>query len=259
MSCFLFRFVEGPEQKGVFLQRHDRVERRVFHVGRGAAFEPNVRLVRQTLTERQHHAALADTCFARENDGLAAALCREAPSVHQKPKLLTTSDHRSGQILSRFTRAARTRRTNRAMDRDGPGDAFQRVHAELFSDEMPSHQPERRVAHDHGPRCREFLEPRREIRGVPERQGLSPGARPHFSDHHGAGVETDARRELHAVAAFESRFDLRERVDDRSPARVALSASSSCAVGKPKYTTRPSPRYCATYPSWRSTAAVDAS
>jgi hypothetical protein len=41
-----------------------------------------------------------------------------------------------------------------------------------------------------------------------------------------------------------------------SPARTALSASSSCACGYPKYTRTPSPMYFATKPPKRCTASV---
>ena len=44
-----------------------------------------------------------------------------------------------------------------------------------------------------------------------------------------------------------------------NPARTARSAACSCACGKPKYTSMPSPRYCAINPSYLAITAVQAS
>ena len=162
----LLRIVEDAEQEGVFLHPHDRVQGRVLHVRGAAALEPDVRFVRQSLTEGEHDATLADAGFARERDGLAAAFGGQAPAVNQKTKFLPTSDQRSGRILPGIARS-RPHGTARGRGRRRRAFAmpFSACTSERFGHEVASYQPEGGVAHDDGARGGQFLESRRQIGG----------------------------------------------------------------------------------------------
>ena len=128
--------------------------------------------------------------------------------------------------------------------------AFQRVHAELLELETRADQRARRRARHERLRTAPApgAVPRR---SAPRRARAAPcaAARPSRRSPRGRCARPAARRCGLRTPASSSWFSASTRASSASPARSARSGSSSCATGWPKYTSTPSPRYCAIVPS----------
>ena len=113
------------------------------------------------------------------------------------------------------------------------------------------HQARRHLTDHHRVGRRQPFQARRNVHRVPRGQVLVPPPTAHFSHHHGSGMDTDPYRQLHALLPLQTGIERRgDRLDMPSPACTPRRASSSCATGQPKYTSNPSPRYCAMWPAY---------
>ena len=178
-----------------------------------------------------------------------------ACSQRRSSNSISSSRPTSG--VSPALRCAASKRPSAAASREHPprvhrlDDPLQRVLAEIEVVEGAVQQPVRAGADDHLVGTGQPLQSRREVGRLSDRH-LGDGGIPRagLADDHRPGGDADANLKRRR------RADLLDRCDDLERERTARSASSSCARGQPKYTMRPSPRYCATWPSYFSTTAA---
>ena len=209
------RAVVRSESEPAVEQIDHRIERAVLVVGRAATLERDVRRVRESLVHCPHEPRFANARLAGDEHELSAPLARPREPTEQQTQLRLASDE-AGDTRPRVSAGARVGPlAGDAEDTDRCDDALDRLVAEILEFEEPVDESLRRGGDQHCPRPRERKNPRRNVRGVTERELFAVSAGADLTDHDETGVDADPHRDRHALGVREARRDVTDRFDDR--------------------------------------------
>ena len=150
----------------------------------------------------------------------------------EEPELLAApGQRRQACAACGVEMALRAAFSDDAVQGDDVREPFDLVRPERTEVEEPAHDPVRVLAHHHGPRRRDVLNARREIRSLAKRQLLAPLTAPDVAHGDRPRVNSQPRVQLGARSSWSRRLSTASPARISRPLRTARRASSSCATG----------------------------
>ena len=186
------------------------MKRRALGIGRGAAFEPRVRDVRQVFAQLAGKARLSNPRFPDDENVLTLAVLRPFPMIDQRRQLGFAADKARQPPRRDVEPAAYPARLHHAVQRHRLAHALERLRTAVLDYEHPRNQSLSRGRDRHGVGLGRALHTRSDVGRLAEDLAA-------IGNHHRPGVDANPYLQTRPIIGGEFCVEWHHRVDDCKP------------------------------------------